>query len=233
MNKRILIIRAAVIAVVLIGVMISKAKKGDFQTGMLAASSKSAKELYSQAVALRKDRQLMKAKNSYQKILSDYPNINNVEGIQKELEDLNLEIILSGADKTRDRRRALGFISNVEPPPLCNGGLAAFVDDGRRNFRFRHFLDQNIPWNIVAEAGKNIFRLHFPDPLKDQREFGAVARLSTRIIKIIQKVFTDHPFNRTAVRRFPAAVQDQMINVDQFFQKPRHTLGTVAVQGRR
>jgi lipoprotein-anchoring transpeptidase ErfK/SrfK len=52
-------------------------------------------------MGLKKDRQLVEAKAIYQRILTEYPNIHNVEGIQKELEELNLNIIFSGADKSR------------------------------------------------------------------------------------------------------------------------------------
>ena len=101
MNRRVLIIAVTVAVVVLVWVIFPKAKRAGVEVKSSMSSSKTAKELYAQATGLKKDRQLMEAKAIYQKILTEYPNINNVEGIQKELEELNLDIILFGADKTR------------------------------------------------------------------------------------------------------------------------------------
>lgn len=99
MNKQNIIIAVAVIAVLGIVVLIPK-KKSAQSTGGVSAS-RTAKELYSQASAFKKDRQLMDAKKLYQQIVTEYPTINNVEQIQGESEEVNLDIILSGADPAK------------------------------------------------------------------------------------------------------------------------------------
>lgn len=99
MNKQNIAIAVAVVAVVLIWVVIPK--KGSNPAAGGVSPSKTAKELYSQAAAFKKDRQLVEAKKIYQKIVTEYPTINNVEQIQGELEEVNLEIILSGADQAK------------------------------------------------------------------------------------------------------------------------------------
>jgi len=54
-----------------------------------------AKKLYQQAVALKKDGELLKAKESYKMILMEHSYIENIEKVQKELENLNMRILFS------------------------------------------------------------------------------------------------------------------------------------------
>ena len=58
-------------------------------------SSLSAEELYERAVYLRKRHDALKAKEVYNEVLTKYPDAENIETVQKELEELNLEIIFS------------------------------------------------------------------------------------------------------------------------------------------
>ena len=51
--------------------------------------------LYQQALAFRNDGELLKAKEIYQQILTEYPDFQDIEKIQKELGELNLAIIFS------------------------------------------------------------------------------------------------------------------------------------------
>jgi lipoprotein-anchoring transpeptidase ErfK/SrfK len=59
------------------------------------SSAVSAQELYKQAVALKKDQDLLNAREWYKRIIAEYPGFENIAGVQKELEALNLEIIFS------------------------------------------------------------------------------------------------------------------------------------------
>ena len=52
-------------------------------------------QLYAQASGLKKEGDIVQAKEAYQKILSEHPDVGNVEKVQKELEDLNINMIFS------------------------------------------------------------------------------------------------------------------------------------------
>ncbi|VAX36806.1 ErfK/YbiS/YcfS/YnhG family protein [hydrothermal vent metagenome] len=54
-----------------------------------------AQQIYENAVGFKEDRDLVKAKDAYQKILIDHPDYEKVEVAQTELEGLNMEIIFS------------------------------------------------------------------------------------------------------------------------------------------
>jgi len=93
-NKKILL---AGIGVLVIVVLMNLPKNKGVSKGASKPSSPAveAKRLYEKATALKKDRKLVEAKAIYQNIISEYPNIDRVEQIQKELENLNLEVIFS------------------------------------------------------------------------------------------------------------------------------------------
>lgn len=102
MNKKNLTIGAAVIFVIVLGFGLVKLLQRS-PSGLSAGTPKAnlgrnARELYQQATSLRKDGKLMEARTAYQKIMSDYPNMDNLENVQKEFEDLNMNMIYSGAD---------------------------------------------------------------------------------------------------------------------------------------
>lgn len=103
MNKKILTISAAVIVVIALGFglvkLTNKTPSGGTSAGTPKVNpSRNARELYQQATSLRKDGKLMEARTAYQKIMSDYPNMDNLENVQKEFEDLNLNMIYTGAN---------------------------------------------------------------------------------------------------------------------------------------
>lgn len=52
-------------------------------------------QLYTEASELRQEGDIVQAKETYQKILSDHPDVGNIEKVQKELEDLNMDLIFS------------------------------------------------------------------------------------------------------------------------------------------
>ena len=93
MDRRILIGGAVVVAVVIaLGVFFS-GKKVDVQT--TPGQEVSAGQLYAQALDLKKEGEILKAKESYEKILSDHPDFADIEKMQRELEDLNMDLIFS------------------------------------------------------------------------------------------------------------------------------------------
>ncbi|MCA9399112.1 MAG: L,D-transpeptidase family protein [Candidatus Omnitrophica bacterium] len=55
----------------------------------------SAQGLYQEAVSLKNNGHFLEAKETYQKIMMDHPDFDNIETTQKELETLNMKIILS------------------------------------------------------------------------------------------------------------------------------------------
>jgi len=64
---------------------------------------KAAQDLFNQAQQFKNDRQLLKAKEIYQKIANDYSSFEKMDQVQAELEDVNMQIILSNLpvpDKT-------------------------------------------------------------------------------------------------------------------------------------
>ena len=58
-------------------------------------SDKLAQELYSQALALKADRDLLKAQELLQKISNEYPGFEKIDAVQTDLEDVNMQLILS------------------------------------------------------------------------------------------------------------------------------------------
>jgi lipoprotein-anchoring transpeptidase ErfK/SrfK len=91
-NKKVLIIAGAVIVVLFLGILIIKGLSP--QTAS-QKSSPAAKELYAQAVSARKNHELFKAKELYQQIVTEYPDIENIATVQDEMETLSMEMIFS------------------------------------------------------------------------------------------------------------------------------------------
>ncbi len=60
-----------------------------------AQDDKTAQMLFDQAQKLKDDRQLLKAKELYQKITNDYSGFEKIDQVQAELENVNMQIILS------------------------------------------------------------------------------------------------------------------------------------------
>ena len=69
--------------------------KGASRSGGSSASTASAKELHRKAEDLVKDNELGQARELYQQIVTNYPDADDIDTVQKELEDLNLNIIFS------------------------------------------------------------------------------------------------------------------------------------------
>jgi len=92
-DKRMLIGGAVVVAVVIALSVFISGKKVNDQTA--PGQEVSAGQLYAQALDSKKEGEILKAKESYEKILSDHPDFPDIEKMQTELENLNMELIFS------------------------------------------------------------------------------------------------------------------------------------------
>ncbi|MDP2652558.1 MAG: L,D-transpeptidase family protein [Candidatus Omnitrophota bacterium] len=96
MDKKVAIISAVVVLLLLTVFLLSKGKATRVEAGGGQASSGAQlKELQSKASALKKDNEVVKAREVYQEIMTNYPEAENIDSVQKELETLNLDIIFS------------------------------------------------------------------------------------------------------------------------------------------
>lgn len=91
MNRRILIITGVLIACLILIFMMGKKKPPKNET----LATPNVKEVYEQAVRLKKGNNVVKAKQAFQEIVKNHPDAENIASVQKELEGLNLNIIFS------------------------------------------------------------------------------------------------------------------------------------------
>ena len=107
-NNRTLIVGAVVVLVAIIGLGIfRKGKTADSVTGTMvikedkkevkSSGSTSAQKLYDQATKLRDDGDLMEAKVIYQKIFNEYVDFDYIDQVQRDLEEVNLQLIFTNA----------------------------------------------------------------------------------------------------------------------------------------
>ncbi len=89
---------AALILVVLMIVVFAVRPKNGQPVVSVTPSSVTAKKLYEDAVKLENQGQKLEAKAIYQKILNEHADFDQMETIQKNLGDINLNIILSNAE---------------------------------------------------------------------------------------------------------------------------------------
>lgn len=89
---------AALILVVLMIVVFAVRPKNGQPVASISPSSVTAKKLYEDAVKLEDQGQKLEAKAIYQKILNEHADFDQMETIQKNLGDINLNIILSNAE---------------------------------------------------------------------------------------------------------------------------------------
>ena len=98
MNKKWLIAGIGLIVVVAITVTFLKGKKSGMEsTGSSSSSAKNPKKLYEMAASLEKNHEILKAKELYQELLSNFSDFPKIEEVQQKLEQLNLEIIYSNS----------------------------------------------------------------------------------------------------------------------------------------
>ena len=93
MSRKIIWIAFGVVILSFVWISVSKEKPTDSET--TSAQDLTAPQLYERAQAFRKNWDKLKAKEIYQSILTEYPDYENIEQVQKELEDLNMQIIFS------------------------------------------------------------------------------------------------------------------------------------------
>ena len=93
MDRRIFIGGTVVVAIVIALSVFFGGKKVNVQ--VTPGQDISAEQLYAQALDSKKEGEILKAKESYEKILSDHPDFSDIEKMQVELEVLNMELIFS------------------------------------------------------------------------------------------------------------------------------------------
>ena len=102
MNKKWLITGISLIVAAAIAVTSFKGKKSGMESTKSAASSvKNPKKLYEMAASLEKNHEILKAKELYQELLSNFPDYPRIEEVQQKLEQLNLETITSNSQSPR------------------------------------------------------------------------------------------------------------------------------------
>lgn len=103
MNRRTLIIGVVVVAALIVLFSVLKSKPSGVEEVSAAAKvDTDAQKLYEQAQSLKDERNLVEAKQTYQKLLSEHPDFEQIETIENDLANTNMEIIFSNVatDKT-------------------------------------------------------------------------------------------------------------------------------------
>ncbi len=99
MNKNILIIGAAALALILLVIFLPKfSKTAKLEVQSSSANTKEAKALYEQATKLRNMHEPIRARAVYQEIMKNYPDLENISTIQQELESINMDLLFSNRE---------------------------------------------------------------------------------------------------------------------------------------
>ena len=93
MKNKFVLIGVSVLVVMFVGIGFLKAKRGLTESKM--AKNPQVQKLYEEAMNLKNDRELLKAKDILQKIITENADYENIDTVEKELENLNMDIILS------------------------------------------------------------------------------------------------------------------------------------------
>lgn len=96
MDKKFLIGGAVVVLIIFGIIALPKGKKEAVKT--TSAQELTAKQLYTKAIDLKQDGDIVQAKETYQKILAEHPDFGEVEKAQRELENLNMALIFSNKE---------------------------------------------------------------------------------------------------------------------------------------
>jgi len=94
-NKRNLIIAAVILVIIIAWIIIPQGES--IEVPVEIPGDTTAEELYEQAQGFVENRKLVEAKQAYADVLTNHPDYELVEDIQEQLEDVNMEIILSNA----------------------------------------------------------------------------------------------------------------------------------------
>ena len=100
-NRILLIAGGSIIALVLLTVIVRGGGKKAETDSVANAARTSPQELYSQAVTLKQSNHSDKAKELFQEIITNYPDYEGVENVQKDLEDINMKLISTGMKSPR------------------------------------------------------------------------------------------------------------------------------------
>lgn len=97
MDRRFLFAGGVVVCVVLLFVIFSKGKGPKKVVATQDPSVAAAKDLYAKAVKYKKE-DLLKARETYQAIIKNYPDYENIVAVQKDLEDINMNLLFSNKE---------------------------------------------------------------------------------------------------------------------------------------
>ena len=95
MDRRFLIGGGVIILIVLAVFMLSRGQNEPMVPLDSDASTPNGKQLYTKAQQLKRDGDFLTAQDLYQEIVVNYPDTENIASIQKEYEDLNMNILFS------------------------------------------------------------------------------------------------------------------------------------------
>ncbi len=207
MNRRNLII-AGVILFVIIAFLFFPKKKNDIieVESSPVEDNVSVSALYQEAVAKYKNGNLIQAKDILNKIINEYPSFENIESVQKELGDLNIEIITSNAltDDTVMHEVVKGDTL---------GELAKVYGTTIELIKKSNHLNNNIirigqklriwtaPFNVFVDKSQNILILKKGEEVIKVYEVSTGANNSTPVgtFKITTKLVDPVWFNRGVV----------------------------------
>lgn len=165
-----------------------------------------AREIYELAKSLRKNRDLEKAKELYQTILTDFPGFEDIEMVQSELEDVNMEIIFSNVptknavvhevvsgDTLGELAKKYG--TTIEHIKLSNNLKSDVIRIGQK------LRIWNQPFNIFVDKSQNILMLKTGDEVLKVYDVSTGSNNSTPVgdFKITTKLVDPVWFNRGVV----------------------------------
>lgn len=205
MNKSILWVGGAVAAAVLLFIFIPKVKEAKSEAKV--SSSAVVKDLYAKASTLKKNNEIVKARETYQEIMTNYPDAENIATVEKELSGVNMDILFSGVEvtgKTVFYEVALGDTlgkiakkHNTTTDMIKRGNnLKSDVIQVGQKLRI-----WNSPFNVFVDKSQNILIL------KDGNEIMKIYNVSTGTnnstpvgkFKVISKLVDPVWFKRGAV----------------------------------
>lgn len=169
MNKKVLIFVVGLIITIFFMAISTKSKESILKQ-QEDISAETPQQLYKRAIGHKKNYEKLKAKEIYQKILSDYSDFENIELVQKELEDLNIEIITSSVETPQT------VIHDVQSGDTL-GKLAKKYGTTIELIKMRNDLKSNVirigqrlsiwtgSFNIFVDKSQNIFMLRNNDEI--------------------------------------------------------------------
>ena len=151
--------------------------KRNAEQGKSSAHS-SLQELLKQSVILKKDRELMKLKEVYQEILTEYSDYEHIDAVQNELDDLNIQIIYSN---TMTPKTVMHEVQNKDTLAVIAKKYGTTVDLIKMNNNLKNDVirvGQKLRvwmgnFNIFVDKSQNILIL------KDSNEVVKVYKVST------------------------------------------------------